>query len=178
MVDTPVNQTGFKLKGSRGRPKGSQPQPRPKTVAEFVHLALAAPLAPPPPQEKPPRKRSGNGVWGKFKTPEERQAYARHLASLRKPENMARTNRRTGTPNGWKGEQARAVRALAELEADRLVAHLRATGAIAKDDAEAAKATKDALVLVRSPGGSKRRRKMAERLLAHYHPELAAKPHA
>lgn len=139
-----------------------------------MQLALAAPLQPPAPTTAPKveQTKRGNGVWARFKTPEERQAYARHLASLRKPENMARTKRRTGTPHGWTGAEARAARALAELEADQLVARLKMKGVIAKGDVEAAQATKEALVIVRSPGGSKCRRKMAERLLRHYHPEL------
>ncbi len=52
---------------------------------------------------------------------------------------------------------------------------LQRKGVIPKGDAEAAEATKQALTLVRSPGCPKERRLMAQRLLAHYHPELREK---
>lgn len=171
---TKMTKPGFTLTAAPGRPKGSKTTPRPQNVAEFVQLAFTHPLEPPPPAPKPKRIRGGNGIWASFKSPGERQAYARYLASKRDPKNMARTKRRTGTPNGWTAEAAKAAKAKAELEAARLVEKLRAEGTIAKRDSETAAATKAALALIRSPGAPKQRRLMAERLLAHYHPERAS----
>lgn len=162
----------FSLKAPKGRAKGFKPKPQPQTVAEFVNHALAEPMQPPPKPLKE-RKRAcvSSGIWATLKTPEKRSQYARWLASRRKPENMARTERRTGTPNGWSHEAAQAAFAQAELEASRLVAKMQAQGIIAKKDKETAEATKAALVMVRAPGGErKKKERMAERLLETFHP--------
>jgi hypothetical protein len=169
-----MTNTGFKLKLPRGRPKGSSPKPG--TVAEFVQLSLSQPFQPPS-RPKPEFKGKRNGIWSQFKTPEERSAYARTLAAKRNPKNMARTKRRTGTPNGWSGEAARVAKAQAALEADHLVEKLQSERKIPRGDAEAVEATRQALIIVRSPGAPSRKREMAERLLAHYHPELRERAH-
>jgi hypothetical protein len=87
---------------------------------------------------------------------------------------MARTKRRTGTPHGWNHEAIAVAKAAAQLEAQELVNRLKATGAIAKGDTEGEQATLEALVIVRTPGNSQKRRACALRLLRHYEPELAA----
>jgi len=59
------------------------------------------------------------------------------------------------------------------MEADALVTKLQNKGIIAPEDVEGAKATAEALTIVRAPGGLSDRRKWAKRLLAHYHPDIA-----
>lgn len=160
-------------KRTRKPPRTSRPD-TPETVASFVEKALAEPMAPPPPA--PPKPRNPNrkaGIWDKLRTPEERSAYAKELAARRKPQNMARKGRFPGTPVGWDHRSAAVAKTAARLEADALVSKLQSQGVIAPDDEDGAKATAEALAIVRSPGGIGDRRKWAKRLLSHYHPEIA-----
>ncbi|QDK34765.1 hypothetical protein DM450_0110 [Sphingomonas sp. IC081] len=160
-------------KRSRKPPRTPRPE-RPETVASFIEKALAAPMAPPPPPAAKPRSPNRKaGIWDKLKTPEERSAYAKELASRRDPKNMARKGRFHGTPVGWDHRSAAVAKTAARLEADALVSTLQARGVIAPDDTEGAEATIEALTIVRSPGGMSKRKKWAKRLLTHYHPELA-----
>lgn len=131
-------------------------------------------MTPPPPP--PPKPRSPNrsaGIWDKLKTPEERSAYAKELAARRKPENMARKGSIPGTPNGWDHRSASVAKTAARMEAEALVSKLKAKGVIAPEDEEGAKATAEALTIVRAPGGIAERKKWAKRLLRHYHPDIA-----
>lgn len=166
----------FAAPARSGRPVGSRPKAKPKTVAAFVQNALSTPPTPPPPAPPKPRNpRRKAGAW-EGKSPAERSAYAKELAARRKPENMRRSCQRPGTPKrgGWTHETAAIAKTAAQLEAERLVAKLQANGKIAPDDHEGAAATVEALTIVASPGGATERRKWALRLLRHYHPELAA----
>jgi len=106
-------------------------------------------------------------------TPEERSAHARYLASLRSPENMRRTKRRTGTPDGWTHEAVKVARAAAQIEASKLVEKLKAEGHIAPGDAEGETATLEALIILRSPGSHVRKVANAKALLRHYRPDLS-----
>lgn len=131
-------------------------------------------MTPPPPA--PPKPRSPNrkaGIWDTLKTPEERSSYAKELASRRNPANMARKGRFPGTPVGWDHRSAAVAKTAARMEADALVSKLQAQGVISAEDAEGAKATAEALTIVRAPGGMGEKKKWAKRLLDHYHPEIA-----
>ncbi|NYH94617.1 hypothetical protein FHS75_000936 [Novosphingobium marinum] len=130
-------------------------------------------MTPPPPAARKPRSPNRKaGIWDTLKTPEERSAYAKELASRRNPKNMARTCQRPGTPKGgWDHQSAAVAKTTARIEAETLVSKLQAEGTIAAEDTEGAKATAEALAIVRGPGGITQRRKWAKRLLRHYHPE-------
>ena len=78
---------------------------------------------------------------------------------------MARTTRRTGTPNGWDASAAAVAKATALMEATQLVAKLQAKGIISPDDHEGAAATIEALTLVASPGGRTKKIQAAKQLL-------------
>jgi hypothetical protein len=154
----------------KGRTVSTRADFKPSTVAEFVTEALAAPLQPPPPPPRKPKSRPA-GIWEGL-SPAERSAHARYLASLRSPKNMARTKRRTGTPDGWTHDAVRVARAAAQIEAAELVHKLKAEGRIAPDDTEGEAATLEALTILRSPGGTNRKLATARRLIRHYHEDL------
>ncbi len=161
--------SSFRLptQGSRKRTITSVPQ----TIAEWVERSLSDPRVCPLPPPKGKRKRPA-GVWDQLKTPEERSEYAKWLASLRKPENMARPGSKPGAPNGWHHRAASVAKAEARLAAEQLVSRLKANGTISPDDKEGADATIEALTLVRAPGGCREKRlRTAKALLRHYHPD-------
>ena len=168
----------FAAPAKRGRPVGSRrPKTKAATVADFVTEALTNSPQPPPPAPRKPRDPNRKaGVWDTM-TPEERSAYAKRLASLRRPENMRRNTSRKGVPHGWSGPAVAVATAAARLEAQELVNRLKATGTIAKGDTEGEQATLEALVIVRTPGSSQKRRKCALRLLRHYGTEPCRVPH-
>lgn len=129
-------------------------------------------MQPPPKVRKVRGPNRKAGVWDKM-TPEQRSEWGKYLASLRQPKNMARTKRRTA-PTGWDHVSLAAANLKARQEAEALVAKLIASGAIAADDTEGAKATTEALTIVRSPAGrTDERKRWARRLLDHFHPDLA-----
>lgn len=170
MPETP----SFARKGKQGKPKGLIISRPPQTVAEFIQRSFDEPIAPTPKPEKVKCPNRGNGIWGTFKTAEERSAYAKSLAAKRKPENMRRAGRQLHTPNGWSHEAAAIARAVASTEAAELVTRLKFQGVIAKDDRKGEYETLLALAKVRGPGSPAARRKLAARLLRHYHPEMKA----
>ncbi|KPL68305.1 hypothetical protein SZ64_09345 [Erythrobacter sp. SG61-1L] len=107
-------------------------------------------------------------------TPEERSAYAKKLAAMRRPENMRRAYKRTRGPKGWSAEDAAAAKVAARLAAERLVERLIANGTIPRSDIDGANATVAALTLLAAPGGAKADKLAAARkLLRHYHADLA-----
>lgn len=120
-------------------------------------------------KERGPNRKAG--IWDSLTTPEARSAYAKALAAKRQPQNMARTCQRSGTPKGWDHRSAAVAKTAARIEAEALVSKLQRQGVIAPEDAEGAKATAEALTIVRAPGGISERRKWAKRLLTHYHPD-------
>lgn len=150
----------------------SGPPTEPKTVAEFVSDALQYP--PEPPKKQPNERNEMNraGIWERYRTPEERSAYAKQLASLRRPQDMARPQRK-GTPRGWPQKAAAVAKVEAQMKAQRLVDRLKATRVIDPKDHEGAKETLKALTIIASPGGAVERRKRAVKLLKYYHPDLA-----
>lgn len=157
-----------------GRPFGCRPKPKPESLPEFISAALADPLNPPPPP--PPKPRTPGrpaGIW-EGKTAEERTAHAKYLASLRQGKNMARTKRRTGTPDGWNHEAVAVARAAARLKAAELVEKMKAQGLIDPSDTDGIEATIEALTVVWSPGGRTRRVQQAKRLLRFYCPDQAS----
>lgn len=166
------NPQSFTASRSRtGRPVGCVPKKsQPANIAEFVQSALANPPKPPSPIPKRPRTPGRSaGVWDGM-TPDQRSAYGKHLASLRKPENMARRLSGHSTPHGWTTGAANVAKAAARLEAQALVAKLKAQGTIAPED-EAA--TVEALAVVKSPGAQQPKVQAARQLLRFYHPECA-----
>lgn len=156
-------------------------KPNESSILEFVQEALKDPIPPPPKTPKrttlasqsPPRRlrpRKHGNIWHCM-TKAQRRAYAKHLASKRSPENMARGHK---VPHGgWTVQSAEAARARARIEAQRLVNVLCAEGTLDLQDTESVEATLEALTFIRSPGGKTRREKAARKLLRQYHPEVA-----
>lgn len=170
-----TTQLSFANAAQTGRPRGCKPSATAKaeTVADYVNAALANPPVPPPPTPRKPRTPGRKaGIWDAM-TPEERSAHGKHLASLRNPQNMKRTKRRLGTPDGWTHEGVSVAIAAARMEAIALTAKLKARGLIAEADKLGERMTIEALTRLRTPGSSVRRIQAAKRLLRHYHPELA-----
>jgi hypothetical protein len=87
---------------------------------------------------------------------------------------MARTKRRTGTPDGWNHEAVAVARAAAKLRATELVEKMKAQGLIDPADTDGIEATLDGLVTVWSPGSRVRRVRHAKRLLRFYLPDQAS----
>lgn len=166
-VNAMTKPTSFKPVSQRVQRKNHSPQ----TVAEFIQTSFEKPLVAPRVQKKVPR---GAGIWESFKTPEERSAYAKSIAAKRKPETLGGYGPTPGLARGWTREAARAAASIARIEADEMVERLKAKGLIDPDDAKGAKATADALAIVRSPGETRIRQRAAKRLLLHYHPDVAA----
>lgn len=161
---------GFRLNSRSIQPqRKSQDRRTPETVAEFVTQAFDAPIQ--PIAEDVPIKLKPRGIMAKLSTPEERSAYFRHLASLRKPENIRGKGRKPRTPHGWTKGTASAAWLQAQKDAEAMVLKLKAQGMIDPSDAEGEEATRLALAYVRMPGGSARRKAQAKRLLAYYQPE-------
>jgi hypothetical protein len=169
-----MTQRSFATSAAKtGRPVGCRPKPNPQTLPEFVTQALSEHLTPPPPPAPPPKTPGKAGIWSSM-TPEERSVHAKHLASLRKPENMKRDTRRTGTPNGWNHQSAAVARTAARIQATEMVDKMKSQGLIDPQDAEGIEATIDALTVLASPGSNAKRVKAAKRLLRFYAPEHAS----
>lgn len=129
-----------------GRPrKQSQVPP----LNELIGNALENPIQPPPPKPKNPKR--ANGIWATLRTPEERTAYAKTIRSRVKPENLKRTGRKAGVPNGWKSREYDEAMKLASAQVDLAMRALDVEERL-PDNALAQEAIKALLHIVFSPG--------------------------
>lgn len=134
-------------------------------IADYIQNALTQPCPKPPKDTSSYKGYRGNGIWGQFKTPEERSQYARELVAQRKTKGGGRP---VGVPHGWSKEQITKARELAEQEAAIVVSSLINQGQLEADDRLASERLKEALVTVRLPGQTRRRLAVAKRLLKSF----------
>ena len=149
------------------------------TMAEYVSAALANPMLPPAPKPKNPNQKGG--VWATLKTKEERTAHAKYIRSKVNPENLKRTGRKPGVPNGWNAKDYAVASAVADADAEAAFATFAesgpmpdmSTGEMPSADELVRYATLTLVKLVRSPASASIRLGAARTLVEFTQPKPA-----
>jgi len=137
-------------------------QPSTELVAGYIQTSFDQPLKQPPKDWSHYRGYRGNGIWGSFKTQEERSQYAREIVAMRKTKGGGRP---IGVPHGWSKETIERAKEIVAQEIAPIVERLISEEAIDGSDRLAVERVKEALTVIRMPGQARRKQSAAKKLL-------------